>query len=85
MQAFGFHPHSYILPNEYTRFVSEYAKESQKHGRKVSVHIYVFTNIVWNIMSSCRFSTKGFSAMENNTLDHVFPICLPVHAAASSR
>ncbi|CAK8672663.1 unnamed protein product [Clavelina lepadiformis] len=34
MQAFGFHPHSYILPNEYTRFVSEYAKESQKHGRK---------------------------------------------------
>nr|CAB3267353.1 probable tubulin polyglutamylase TTLL1 [Phallusia mammillata] len=33
-QVFNFHPAAYILPNEYTKFVSDYAKESQKYGKK---------------------------------------------------
>uniref|UniRef100_H2YBA9 Tubulin--tyrosine ligase-like protein 9 n=1 Tax=Ciona savignyi TaxID=51511 RepID=H2YBA9_CIOSA len=31
---FNFHPLAYILPNEYTKFVSDYAKEAQKHEKK---------------------------------------------------
>jgi len=34
-QVFDFHPTAYILPNEYLKFVSDYTKESQKHGKKV--------------------------------------------------
>lgn len=32
--AFDFHPLSYILPNEYIKFVSDYARESQKNEGK---------------------------------------------------
>nr|XP_002125626.1 probable tubulin polyglutamylase TTLL1 [Ciona intestinalis] len=31
---FSFHPPAYILPNEYTKFVSDYGKEAQKQGKK---------------------------------------------------
>lgn len=31
--VFDFHPLSYILPNEYTKFVSDYARETQKNGK----------------------------------------------------
>ncbi|XP_077973438.1 uncharacterized protein LOC120338301 isoform X2 [Styela clava] len=33
--VYDFHPLSYILPNEYTKFVSDYAKETQKSGKDV--------------------------------------------------